>query len=218
MGDQLDNFIKKVDFPDLYRLYRWENDCHTTGFTDILRLESRLGSHAIEGGITPDDICEVVKWSRRDYSRISIPDTCRFSMQGTSHEVVKRLSDIDNIGPTTASKVLRFALPKQWGAIDTRLVRVFGCGDDAHRRHDWLQLRVRQNDVPKWYIPKNQRHWPSEYQTWTRILSCIAGKLPANCPHPEEFEKSGLREGKTWTVADVEMALFAYVTAIVAQD
>lgn len=94
------------------------------------------------------------------------------------------------VGPIYLSKILRFGLPQEYGAIDTRCVRVFGRGDTSACRHAWLALYVR-NDGYGWYIPKNQAGWPKEYETWINILRYISFSLPEDCPHPPGFMTSG---------------------------
>jgi hypothetical protein len=113
------------------------------------------------------------------------------------------------VGPTYISKVLRFSLPQEYGAIDTRCVRVFGHGDPVVHRHDWLKLRVH-NSGSGWYIANT--NWPDDYASWVNILRYFASALPANCPHPVTFVRSGLRKQGVWVCADVEMALFAYAS------
>jgi len=121
---------------------------------------------------------------------------------------------IRGLGPTYLSKLLRFALPQEFGAIDTRIVRVVGMGDSQSKLQEWLCLKVR-NDGYGWYIPKNQSAWPSEYSKWINILRFCAhflnnsGKL---CPHPEGFLTNDLRKRGIWACVDVEMALFSYAS------
>ena len=221
--DQLDGFIRNKDFAELYKSYDWERDNHSTGFKDILRLERRLRQRARTGGIVCDDIREVAQWGRKRGRTVE----CSTTPTLPSRELylpdggpILSLADcptspIDTldkntkyVGPTYLSKVLRFAMPEQYGAIDTWCVRVFGQGDAENGRRNWLSLKVR-NDGYGWYIPKTKRLWPSEYGKWVNILRYFSHCLPANCPHPPAFVEEGLREGGKWTCADVEMALFA---------
>ena len=92
------------------------------------------------------------------------------------------------IGPTYISKVLRFSAPSLFGAIDSRLVRVFGLGDTQSRKIQLLKLKARQGESGRWYIgPDN---WPGEYGTWTAILHHITEVLNSSgisCPHPDQF-------------------------------
>jgi hypothetical protein len=118
------------------------------------------------------------------------------------------------LGPTYLSKVLRFAVPEHYGAIDSRCVRVLGQGDPSAVQHDWLELRVR-NDGYGWYIPKAQSAWPSDYGLWLAILHYVAFNLKVPCPHPRAFIEKRLRREGRWACADVEMALFTYATRFV---
>ena len=223
---RLESFLKSVDFQYQYTSYDWGNDRHATGFKDILSLEIQLGRNAKTDGITYEDLIRVAEWGNmRNRGRVkcinspALKPRTLYTPDGniTSNLIGQPTSPIETLdentqglGPTYLSKVLRFAMPEQYGAIDTWCVRVFGEGDPDKSRHNWLSLRVR-NDGYGWYIPKTpKRLWPSEYGTWINILRYFANRLPPNCPHPPAFVKEGLREGGKWTCADVEMALFAY--------
>ena len=220
---QLDDFPSD-DFPKLYRSYDWGNDNHATGFKDILRLELRLRHNAQTDGIVCADIRQVAKWGQKRgrnpecFATPTLPISELYLLDGRPNpdladDPTSPIDKLDKntkyLGPTYLSKVLRFAMPDQYGAIDTWCVRVFGQSDAENSKHNWLSLKVR-NDGYGWYIPKTKRLWPSEYSKWINILRYFANKLPANCPHPKRFEEEGLREANRWTCADVEMALFAY--------
>jgi hypothetical protein len=168
----------------------------------------------------------VAEWGKlRNASRIKCSQNFSF-FEGKKHlpcrydaddiiAIIKRLRQyVSGFGPTYLSKLIRFAFPYSAGAIDTRVVRIFGNGDERSKRHDWIQLKVR-NDGYGWYIPENQSGWPSEYGKWISILSYISNRLSQNnsaCPQPEKFIENGLRVNNTWACADVEMALFAYAS------
>ena len=221
----LNDFLNHNDFAELYKSYRWEDDNHKTGFTDIMSLEIQLRHNAKTTGMTCDDIRRVVKWGKlRNPGRVkcidspALPVDALYSSDGKPIRALEMnpTSPIEmldqkttGLGPTYLSKALRFAMPEQYGAIDTWCVRVFGEGDPENSRHNWLALRTR-NDGYGWYISKAQSSWPSEYGTWINILRYFAHRLPANCPHPPAFVEKGLREKGKWTCADVEMALFTY--------
>jgi hypothetical protein len=121
------------------------------------------------------------------------------------------------IGPTYLTKVLRFGSPIEYGAIDTRCVRVFGEGDPTSQQHRWLRLHVR-NYGYGWYIPRTQRDWPTEYGVWVNILRYFSQLLPGDCPHPTAFKESGLRLRNEWACSDIEMALFAYASRFTARS
>lgn len=223
---QLSAFAQENSFPDLYRAYSWRNDTYANGFPDIYRLESRLIRSDRTNGITLNDVKAVAEWgSMRNQGRIRgpavvAPMNTLHTVAGTAVGTLATYplvpltliqTHLKGIGPTYLSKVLRFALPQEYGAIDTRCVRVFGRGDPGAHRHDWLALHAR-NDGYGWYISKTQVHWPNEYEVWINILRHFAAVLPSNCPHPPAFAQGGLRQQGTWECADLEMALFSYAS------
>ena len=223
--NQLNDFLKRIDFSELYKSYDWENDNHPDGFPEILSLEVQLGRSARNEGIVFDDIYAVAEWGNhttrnkiRCFKSPALSAGELYSLNGnplnalrnTPTSPIKMLDrNTTYLGPTYLSKVLRFAMPEQYGAIDTWCVRVFGEGDIRNGRHKWLSLRVINPDTRP-SIPKQQKGWPIEYGKWINILRYFTHKLPANCPHPSAFVEKGLREKGKWTCADVEMALFAY--------
>jgi hypothetical protein len=223
---ELNAFARENSFPDLYRAYSWRNDTYANGFPDIYRLESRLVQSDRTNGITLNDVKAVAEWgSMRNQGRISGPTVV--APMNTLHTAagvaVAALATyplvpltliqahLKGIGPTYLSKVLRFALPQEYGAIDTRCVRVFGRGDAGAHQHDWLPLHAR-NDGYGWYISKTQVHWPDAYEVWINILRHFAAVLPGDCPHPPVFAQGDLRQPGIWECADVEMALFSYAS------
>jgi len=222
---QLNEFIQSNDLTELYTSYIWGNDTFQDGFPDILKLEVQLTESDKKQGIRLRDVKDVARWGKlRNIDRIDGEDivlpkntlntAAASPVEALTVDPLKPITKLQEniyggVGPTYLSKVLRFGLPQEYGAIDTRCVRVFGQGDSESQRHDWLKLRVR-NDGYGWYIPKNQAGWPSEYGMWIEILRYFSKHLPSNCPHPEDFIAAGLRSGYEWACADVEMALFTY--------
>jgi hypothetical protein len=227
LSSDLANFLNNNDFIELYKSYSWRNDTFKNGFPDILRLETQLTKSDRNDGISLEDVKDVAHWGQlRNAGRIAgknivlPPHTLNFYAKIPSESlrlhptgpVATLEENIERgIGPTYLSKVLRFGQPSEYGAIDTRCVRVFGTGDPANTAVSWLTLRVR-NDGYGWYIPKTQAAWPSGYGTWIDILRFFANSLPNNCPHPKEFIELELRIENRWTCADVEMALFSYAS------
>jgi hypothetical protein len=224
---ELQRFVDANSFVNLYQAYSWRNDTYEKGFPDIRALESRLAGADLIAGVTLDDVKGVVAWGAlRNQGRVAgqsvvaPPYTFRThtgaAQPALAHAPLAPLWAIcerltRGVGPTYLSKVLRFSLPQEYGAIDTRLVRVFGCGDPDAHRYDWLKLQA-SNSGYGWYIAKNQRSWPDDYVSWVNILRYFASVLPANCPHPATFIANGLRKQGVWLCADVEMALFAYAS------
>lgn len=228
---QLSAFVAANDLPVLYRSYEWENDTHAQGFPDIQALELRLTTSEISTGITIDDVRAVAVWgAMRNRDRIvgqpvvMPPNTLTVrnglpqpSIEHSPANPINTLALISGLGPTYQSKVLRFALPSEYGAIDTRVVRVFGQGDPASQQHNWLNLQatlgMHKGRATGWSIPATQRHWPDGFSAWINILRYIAAVIPSNCPHPQSFVQRRLRQQGAWTCADVEMALFSYASA-----
>jgi len=220
LAQDLTHFLSKNDFVELYKSYSWRNDTFQNGFPDILKLEAQLTESDRNEGISLDDVRDVASWGKlRNFGRIAGNDTVlppntlhsntEFNPIGPVVSLEKNIAK--GIGPTYLSKVLRFGKPLEYGAIDTRCVRVFGNGDNLAKRHEWIKLRVR-NDGYGWYIPKAQAAWPSEYGTWIAILRFFSHILSSSCPHPQKFVSLGLRTENKWTCADVEMALFTYAS------
>ncbi|MGA2152709.1 MAG: hypothetical protein ABSG48_11245 [Geobacteraceae bacterium] len=227
MTTELDEFLARNDFVDLYKYYNWRNDNYNDGFPDILNIENTLIASDRNEGISLRDVRTVADWgklrnpARIEGSEIVLPPrtlhgTNNIPSESLAHSPLAPVLLLERniekgIGPTYLSKVLRFGLPTEYGAIDTRCVRVFGEGDPRTQRHHWLNLRTR-NDGYGWYISKAQRAWPSDYDIWLNILRYFSQKLLSTCPHPEAFVHCGLRSNNKWACADIEMAIFAYAS------
>ena len=229
---ELDAFVACNSLADFYREYTWGNDSYADGFPDIYRLETRIAQSSAAAGITIDDVREIALWgAMRNQGRIqgtgiALVGTALLDAAGTPQAYLEHhpemllcaLSAVSGLGPTYQSKVLRFAMPQEYGAIDTRCVRVFGEGDPDSQKHRWLNLRASRwqskGKKTPWSIPETQSKWPAGYRLWINILRYIARKHQSNCPHPAKFVNDGLRRKGEWTPADVEMALFAYATGI----
>ncbi len=232
---ELEAFLSDNDFPSLYKSYSWRNDTHSAGFPDIHRLEEQIGSHAKVSRVTLDDIVGIVCWGGSNspitircpdslvkfntmFRTIVPPDNRRVS--DDPHLMAMLLDKaVSGIGPTNVSKVLRFAIPEKYGAVDSRCVRVFGLGDPAANAHDWIKLQAREDTPNRWNI--QQHKWAEKYILWIDILGRLAQSLNEDrvrCPHPERFVKAGLRKRGSWTCADVEMALFAYASEVIESN
>jgi hypothetical protein len=223
----LTKFLKKNDFVELYKSYKWRNDTLQMGFPGILKLEVRLIKNDLKKGITLQDVKDVAKWGKlRNMARIIgndivLPPNTLHGDNGMPSELLRFQSTGPlcilkeniprGIGPTYLTKVIRFGLPQEFGAIDTRCVRIFGRGDHDTQQHNWLAIKVI-NDGYGWYIPSTQVDWPTGYDTWIDILRFFSHKLLDNCPHPREFVEVGLRSKGKWTCADIEMALFSFAS------
>lgn len=187
-------------------------------------------TNAKNNGISLKDVKDVTAWGRLSNPAgikskdIVLTPKSLFTVKGDvkqeldQHPTLPILSLQKNIekgiGPTYQSKIVRFGLPQEYGAIDTRCVRVFGQGDPKSQRHNWLPLKVSYGN--RWYIPKTQAAWPEGYGRWINILRYFSQKLPNNCPHPQDFVTKRLRSDKKWTCSDVEMALFTYASKAIS--
>jgi hypothetical protein len=112
------------------------------------------------------------------------------------------------------TKILRFSMPSEFGALDTRITRVFGKGDPLHSYVHFLDLEAEDRSG-KWFIKYPQPAWPSEYSTFIFILRVMADHLNRRgllCPHPDILYNYGLRKRGIWECADVEMALFSFAS------
>jgi hypothetical protein len=222
----IENFLKTTDLPGFYRQYDWKNDHWHDGFREICALEKRISAAARAQSIARSHILSIAEWG-------GLPDTGRircyrdplviplYDGSGIAAAVkndpvlaVRMIKQqTSGIGPTYISKVLRFAAPAVFGAIDSRLVRVLGTGDEKSRTIQLLDLRAGQAAGGRWFIgPEN---WPDGYGTWIAILNDITATLNSTgivCPHPDPFVSYGLRQRGIWLPADVEMALFSYAS------
>ena len=228
LQESLNAFFQRQDFVALYKSYRWQQDTYPNGFPDILSLENSLRTAAMNNRITMQHVISVADWGKlRNIKRVKGPEgTLNVGLYQHNGLPLSQLArdplppivslqrQVTGLGPTYLSKVIRFSLPEEYGAIDTRIVRVVGRGDPASRQQNWLTLKAR-NYGYGWYIPKAQATWPNDYAKWLNVLRFFVSRLndPRNacpCPHPTNFIDRGLRLQGVWTCADVEMAIFSY--------
>ncbi|WP_317065879.1 hypothetical protein [Methanoculleus caldifontis] len=227
--EEAGRLLADLDFSALYREYAWRNDTWEKGFPDILRLEREVTVAARSRTLGLDHVRQVARWGGLA-GRFDCPDPLAVTLYvgdapaywlvRDSGETVRDIErQVRGFGPTYASKLLRFAVPQVFGALDTRLVRVFGRGDPAMQRYALLDLAAEQFGS-RWAIPVTQPGWPGEYGTWTGVLHALASALNREevcCPHPAGFAAAGLRSRGIWVAADVEMALFSYASAVVRE-
>ena len=229
---RIESFLANHDLVSLYKEYNWGKDTWKNGFPDMRQLEVDLTMAAKHGYLTKTHIVSVARWGRlRNTRGIQCPecmtislydgdDLAEFFRIAPSAPIRLLRETIKGMGPTYFSKVLMFSRPQLYGAIDTRLVRVFGRGDTDIEGHGWLSLEVR-NYGYGWYIPEYQTSWPGEYDTWIAILHYIAHLCNTSghkCPHPDEYTAIGLREKGIWIAADIETALFSYASKRLTEE
>ncbi|MDK2940325.1 MAG: hypothetical protein PWQ51_2490 [Methanolobus sp.] len=222
---KIDNFLESTDIVDYYKKYGWKKDLWTKGFPDIFRLEIMIGEAIRTNTLEQNHILKIAKWGGNNNpikcnDSINVPiyngdDIAKWVELKPEAYIDDICDSIRYFGPTYGSKLLRFALPSEYGAIDTRIVRVFGKGDEKSSQVDLLNLKVNSTPEKRWYINKYQPNWPAEYGKWINILRHISKQMNKNdlpCPHPHNFIDAKLRESGNWFCADVEMALFSYAT------
>lgn len=228
--EEVDRLSADLDFPALYRGYTWKNDTWEKGFSEILGLEREVTAAARDQALGLGHVQKIARRAglpdRTDCAgRIvvilyigSAPAYWLMRESGETARIVEE--QIRGFGPACASKLLRFAVPQVFGAIDTRLVRVFGRGDPEKQRYPVLDL-IAERSGGRWAIPAAQPGWPEEYGAWTGVLHALANVLNREevcCPHPEGFAAAGLRSQGIWAAADVEMALSCYATGVVGEE
>lgn len=225
--DSIGNLIETCDLAELYHTYAWKQDLWQNGFPEICRLERNIGSAVRTGTLSKDHLKAIAEWGGlKKIAQIEAATPIKIELfedgnvaqwaRDNPENAIRVLDrQIRGFGPTYTSKLLRFAAPKIFGAIDTRIVRVFGAGDTGPDRLHLLDLSVTPGDDGGWAINRDQSGWPEEYGTWIGILTYAASKLNAEgvmCPHPDSLVGAGFRERGVWFNADVEMALFNYAS------
>ena len=225
--DVVSRFLREQEMPDLYRSYTWGGDTWERGFPDLFSLERDISRAAREYSLNQAHLLRIARWGRlRNQNRISCPNPIRITLyvDGMPAYWLKREPEnaicilgcqVRGFGPTYCSKILHFAVPQIFGALDTRLVRTFGMTDDLNDpQYQLLDLHASRSS-DRWTINPRQEGWPREYGTWVEILNLIAQTLNGagtQCPHPSLYVQSGLREEGVWLPADVETALFSYAS------
>lgn len=227
----LKDFVKGHDLAELYRKYSWKDDTWTNDFPSILNLEKDLSEKAKRNLVKQEDVRRVVKWGGGTLKvkwcetvRLSLYDERgHFKKEVREHpsiaaQILKEQKEkglISGLGITYLTKVLRFAAPSEFGAVDSRIVRVFGQGDNNSKQHNWLSLTACPGEGEQRWAIREQSTWPKEYGKWIKMLRFLANLLNSEnscCPHREPFIESSLRQKGVWVCADVEMALFAYAS------
>ncbi len=189
------------------------------GVSEDVRVEASLTSTAKTNRLYREQLEAVARWGRKQgkvecNDEVSLPLYVDGQLDEALIEqpelpLAELDNEIDGFGPTYLRNVLLFACHEEYGAIDTRLVTVFG-RDGTKWVHLWLYGK-------RSYIYRSAG-WEIEFGTWTQILRWLAHYLNETgvaCPHPEAYVECGLRSGGQWYCADVETALFSYATEVV---
>jgi len=222
--DTVEDLAHTLNFPSLYCSYTWNDDRWGSGFLDILELERTVSQAVLNGILGQKQLHQIARWGKLRQT-ISCPEPIHVAPLTVKNHLAWAIKEpekaiqllnqqIRGFAATYCSKLLRFAIPYAFGAIDTRLVRVFGLSDLTVSKYHILNITVTNIDG-RWVIPTMQGTWPSEYRTWILILRELSDMLNDNgvrCPHPKIFPQAGLRVDGNWLPADVEMALFAFAS------
>jgi len=223
---EINRFLQDQDLSALYQSYTWKKDTYENGFTDLFRLEKEISFAARHNSLGIGHLIDIAKWGQLPNTKqISWPEPNKLTLYVNDLpapwlkiEPEKAISvlerQIHGFGPTYASKLLHFAVPQIFGALDTRLVRTFGKGDPDAQRYPFLNMTVTWSGN-RWAILSYQPGWADEYGKWVGILNYIANSLNKEgslCHHPKKYVISGLRDDDSWLPADVETALFSYAS------
>ena len=156
--------------PALYQSYTWKGDTWEKGFPDLFRLEKICSQAAMVYSLNKTHLIEIANWrSLPNTKQISRPNPIKIPLYADGKPAFWLKKEPENavcilgcqvrgFGPTYCSKILHFAVPQIFGAIDTRFVRVFGTGDtQCGGRYHLLELFVFLSEG-RWHIPQIRRH------------------------------------------------------------
>ena len=220
LQEKILRLLNEINLVDFYKSYVWKQDTYDTHFSKILNLELVITQAAKNNSLNTSHLKEIAIWgclrNKVDIFCINEPlnlpiyheDKAADWIQSKPEEGIQMLRpQIYGFGPTYLTKLLRFALPSEYGVIDTQLVRVFGIGDIPSKKVQLINLEYSGSDI------STKSPWPEDYGKWISILRFISKEMEEsgiNCPHPRPFIEEELRLPDIWTCADVEMALFSF--------
>ena len=222
----VDIFLANNSVKDWYNHYNWGNDSQRSNFQNIVDLEVQLTHAAKTNKITSEHVMSIARWGAhpmidkiRCNSHIDLPlfennKPAAWIHDNPAYGITLLRPQVYYVGPTYMTKILRFSMPSEFGALDTRITRVFGRGDPHHSYLPLLELEAEDHGG-KWFIKYPQPAWPSEYSTFIFILRAMVdyqNRSGIICPHPEVLYDHGLRKRGIWECADVEMALFSFAS------
>jgi len=217
----------KNDMPFLFTSYDWDDDLwqKNNGFPKLFKLEREISAAAKENEFSKENLLHIAEWGKLpNKTGISRVGQFKFTLYQEGSPIFWLREEPENaicivegripgFGPTYSSKLLHFAVPEIFGALDTWLVRAFGQGENNSFHYGFLDLKAMRSPKGRWSISPRQSGWPDEYGTWIRILKHISDKLNEEmilCPHPLNFVRENFRKDGIWYPADVETALFSY--------
>ena len=222
----VDSFLKEQDLLFWYQNYSWDADTKNSNFKNIVNLEVEVIDAAKQNTVSCAQIMQIARWGAHPMiDKIQCRELVDVLIYDGDHLAAWVIEDpaeglrtirpqVKYVGPTYMTKILRFALPSEFGALDTRITRVFGLGDPAHSYIRLLDLEAYDTGR-KWFIKYPQPAWPGEYSKFIFILRYMVQKINrqgVRCPHPQILYDRGIRTPGVWECADVEMALFSFAS------
>ena len=222
----IDSFLDNQNLLYWYQNYSWESDTKGSNFKNIVNLEVGLSESGRQNRISCEQIMNSAQWGGhpmldkiRCNKFVDLPlyennSLASWIREDPAEGLRKIRPQVYYVGPTYMTKILRFSLPSEFGALDTRITRVFGLGDPKHSYIHLLDLEAYDTGR-KWFIKYPQPAWPDEYSKFIFILRYmvrILNQQEIRCPHPQILYDHGLRTPGRWECADVEMALFSFAS------
>ena len=222
----IDSFLDNQNLLYWYQNYSWEADTQGSNFKNIVNLEVEIFESAKHNLVSCEQVMKIARWGGHPMLE---KIRCKKELDLTLYEgglpaawvrddpaegLRQIRPQVYYVGPTYMTKILRFSLPAEFGALDTRITRVFGLGDPKHSYVHLINLEA-QDQGWKWFIKYPQPAWPDEYSTFIFILRYMMQKINQQgikCPHPQILYDHGLRTPGVWECADVEMALFSFAS------
>lgn len=201
------------DFPRLLSRYRWDAyhaafgwplDCLDTGFPWIVALEDQFRA-AMEQNVLPPLplVSEMILWAGNQNNVLGkfSKDLRAMGYETFIRKVVDSLDDpslalesamaIKGFGLTYGSKLLRFCRPRDYGALDSRILGA---------------LKSELGPASS-YAPTMQ----NQYKAFLDLLHEYQRRLrTTEVSRPSYGSRAASRE---WTAAEVEMALFAWASS-----
>ena len=198
--EEVDRFLKdnKQRMPNYYRSYTWEGDIWDDGFPQLFELERIISQAAKDNLLEGAHLKKIADWgklpNKKPLTRIK---HFNITLYGVDKQPVPWLRKepenaiciiegrIRGFGPTYSSKLLHFAVPQIFGALDTRLVQIFGKNSNDLKSYRFLDLEVSRPKKGRPSIDPKQDGWPEEYGTLDRN-----SQLHGGIPKPEHDRMS----------------------------